>query len=272
MVEARRTKLKKTLVIAAFVLLCVLTVLFEIWDVSFTGDKTYDRLLNNLLPPFFGGIAVFLLVYSNGYKVFGKPQNLLFLIPCIIIAIDNFPFVAYFSDKMSLVHTNPLHFLLFTVYCLSVGLFEELIFRVIVFSILAERFSNDKKGFLKTYVLSSAIFGLVHLFNIFAGASVPATLLQVVYTTLTGGLFAFAFIQTKNVLFAAFIHALYNFCGLLFTSELGLGSGSIIDIPTAITMAVVCIITGGFVLYKVITYPKEEREDLYARLNIKLEK
>lgn len=272
MAGAKGYGIKKTLFIIAFVALCALMLVFEVIDIPFVRNKTYNRLLNNVLPPFLGGIAVCLLVCSGGYKVFGKPKNLLYLIPCLIIAIDNFPFAAYFADKMTLVYTKPLHFLLFILYCLSVGLFEELIFRVIIFSFLADLFSKDKKGFLKTFVLSSVIFGIVHLMNILSGASVPATLLQVVYTTLTGGLFAFAFIKTQNVLFAAFIHALYNFCGLLFTTDLGLGNGSVLDVPTVVTMAIVCVLTGIFVLYKVITYTDDEREELYAKLNVKSKK
>lgn len=68
------------------------------------------------------------------------------------------------------------------------------------------------------------------------------------------------------MLFCAITHAIYNFCGLLFTSTVGLGSGSVIDPPTGIMMAVIAVIVGVFVLYQVFTYSEVERVDLYQRL------
>jgi membrane protease YdiL (CAAX protease family) len=144
------------------------------------------------------------------------------------------------------------------------AIFEEIIFRGIVFSVLADRFSKNKKGFLKTYVISSVIFGLAHLFNGFSFG----TVLQVGYTVLTGGLFAFCLIMTKNILCCALVHGVYNFCGLLFDHVQGLGNGVVFDLGTVITMAVISVVVGIFVLYKVYHYPDEDRKDLYARLGI----
>ena len=93
-------------------------------------------------------------------------------------------------------------------------------------------------------------------------------MLQAGYSMLTGGLFAFVMIKTKIVLFPALIHAVYNFCGLLFTKEVGLGLGSILDLPTGIMMAVISVVVGAFVLYKVWKYPENERIELYNRLGV----
>ena len=81
----------------------------------------------------------------------------------------------------------------------------------------------------------------------------------------------FVFIKTKNVAFPAVIHALYNFCGLLFTSHIGLGAGSVIDVPTGIMMAIISVCIGIFVLYSVWKYPDSERIELYRRLGVKIE-
>jgi membrane protease YdiL (CAAX protease family) len=148
-----------------------------------------------------------------------------------------------------------------------IGLFEELIFRGVLFSVIAGYFSDDKKGLWKTFIISSLIFGGAHLFNLLYGAGIGATLLQAVYTTLTGGLFAFAFIKTKNILIPAFLHAVYNFCGLLF-SEQGLGLGAVLDFGTGVTMAIVGVVVGVFVLYALYKHPEKERKELYARLNV----
>ena len=249
-------------------LLCLITVLSELICLPITSDKTYNRLICNLLPPFFGGIAVILLCKLTDSKIFGKPQNLMYLIPCVIIAIDNFPFAAYFAGKMQLIYTRPIHFLLFGAYCLCVGVFEEIIFRYFLFSALASRFERNKRGLLKTFIITSLIFGEAHLLNILSGDGIATTFLQAGYCVLTGGLFAFVFIKTKNILCAAGIHAIYNFCGLLFTSNVGLGTGSVLDLPTIITMTVVCVVCGGFILFKLAKISDEEVLSLYRIIQI----
>ena len=153
---------------------------------------------------------------------------------------------------------------------MAVGAFEECVFRGVIFSLLAGVFPQNKKGFLLTYVLSSVVFGLTHIMN---GIS-----WQIGYTILTGGLFAFCLIKTKNVFCAAFVHGLYNFCGLLFEyynpelKTIGLGSGVVFDTGTVVTMIIVSVLVGVFILYKVITYSESERIDLYEKLGIKLKK
>jgi membrane protease YdiL (CAAX protease family) len=236
-------------------------------EIPFTGDAVYNRLLSLSIPLAIGGVVAFLIAKELGLSIFNKPQSLWVLIPAIIIALDNFPWLAYFSGKMQLIHAKPLHFTLFGMYCLLVGFFEEVLFRGVFFSVLAGIFERSHKGFLYTYLISSLAFGLIHLLNVFTSGG--AAILQAGYSILTGGLFGFVLIKTKNVLFPALIHGIYNFCGLVFTKELGLGLGSVIDLPSGIMMAVISLIIGVFVLYKVWKYPENERIELYKRLNVK---
>jgi membrane protease YdiL (CAAX protease family) len=221
----------------------------------------------SILQQTIGVIAVLMIVKTLGLKLFGRISGWLYILPCLIVAIDNFQFYAYFQGKMQFVQTQAVDVLLFAVYCTMIGLFEELIFRGVLFSVIAGYFSDDKKGLWKTFILSSLIFGGAHLFNLLYGAGIGATLLQAVYTTLTGGLFAFAFIKTKNILIPAFLHAVYNFCGLLF-SEQGLGLGAVLDFGTGVTMAIVGVVVGVFVLYSLYKHPEKEQKELYACLNV----
>ncbi len=264
----KNVKIKPKYVLIA--LLCAVMIAFELIpickQVVFTDDAVYNRLICLLIPLIAGGTAVYLIAGECGLKLFQKPQYLWVLLPAMVIALDNLPWLAYFAGKMELVHTTVWHFVLFALYCLAVGFFEEVLFRGVFFSLLAGIFEQTHKGFLYTYVLSSVAFGAVHLLNVFSSGA--GAVLQAGYSMLTGGLFAFLMIKTKNVLFPALIHAVYNFCGLLFTKEVGLGLGSIIDVPTGIMMAVVSVIVGVFVLYKVWKYPENERIELYNRLSV----
>ena len=265
--EAKAKIIRNHIELAIIVILCAFILVFDFIDISYSKDAFYNRMISKIVQQSCGVIAGILILVRLRVKLFGKPKKLLYLIPCMIIAVDNFQFCAYFSGKMQLVRTSLKDFTLFGAYCLSIGLFEEIVFRGIIFSTLAGFFGNTRKGFLTTYILSSCVFGVAHLFNGFS----LGTLLQVAYTILTGGLFAFCLIKTKNIFCCAFVHAIYNFCGLLFDVQ-GLGSGVVFDMGTTITMLIVSIIVGIFVLYKVFKYTDAERNELYDCLGVKEKK
>ena len=232
-----------------------------------TEDDAYNRLICRIFPLIAGCLAVYLISTESSIQLFKKPQNLWCLLPALAISINNFPWLAWAAGKMELIHTQPLHFLLFGAYCLLVGFFEEVLFRGIVFTLILSAFEKTQKGLLWTYVLSSVVFGLIHLLNVFQSGG--AAVLQAGYSILTGGLFAFVWMKTKNILFPSLIHAVYNFCGLLYTKEVGLGLGSVIDLPTGVMMAVIAVICGVFVLISVWKYDSDERKELYTRLGVK---
>ena len=249
--------------IALIVIFCALTIALDFLSVKYVNDPFRNKMISTIVQTVCGSIAAILLMLRLRIRLFGKAHGLLYLIPCIIVAIDNFQWSALIQGKMELVRTAPMDVILFAMNCFSVGLFEECIFRGIVISVLASVFPNNKKGFLLTFIFSSVIFGFAHLLNGFSW--------QVLYTMLTGAVFAFCLIKTKNIFLCAFIHGLYNFCGLLFDTQ-GLGGGVVFDLGTVLTMLFVSIIVGVFILVHTLRYTEEEREVLYARLAVKTEK
>ncbi len=255
--------------IGIIVVLCIAAFALDYVNVSFFDDAFKDRMAGDILQRGSGALAAVLLMKRANIRLFGKLQGWLYLLPCLIVAVDNFRFWAYFTaETQPTLYGGVWDYVLFALQCLSVGLFEECIFRGIIFAVLAACFPKDKKGFLKTYFLSSLVFGAAHLFNLFGGASPVAVVIQVGYTFLTGGLFGFCLIKTKNIFCCAFVHGLYNFCGLLF-SEQGLGTPLPLDFGTCLTMFIVSVLVGGFVLYKVVTYTDAERSCLYRKLGVK---
>ncbi len=263
----RRKRIYNAVEITLILLFCLATIILDFIAIPYSANILHNRFLSKIIQQACGSIAAILLMRRLNIRLFGKVTNVIYLLPCMLIAIDNFQFYAYFSGKMQLLHTSTCDVLLFIGYCLCTGLFEEFVFRGVLFSVLAGLFSKDKKGFITTYVVSSVIFGIAHLFNGFS----LATLLQVGYTVLTGGLFAFCLIKTKNIFCCALIHGVYNFCGLLFDKQ-GLGAGVVFDLGTAITMLIVSVGVGIFVLYKVFKFTETERIRLYARLGYTDEK
>ncbi len=265
--EAKVKRIWRGIELCVIFLLCALTLALDFFEIDYFQDDFYNGTIGKIIQQACGSVAAILLMRRLQIRLFGKITNWTYLIPCFIIAVDNFQFSAYFQGKMELIRTDVEDVLLFLVYCLFIGLFEELIFRGVLFSVFADLFSKDRKGFLMTYVVSSVVFGLSHLLNGFSGA----TILQVGYTTLTGGLFAFCLIKTKNIFCCAITHGVYNFCGLLFDVN-GLGTGVVFDVGTVVTMLIVSVLVGVFVLYEVWKYSETERIELYQRLGVKIAK
>lgn len=261
-----RKRIRNLIEIAVILIFCVLTLVLDYVKISYVDHELRNKYISKIIQQSCGAIAAILLMYRLGIQLFGKPQHLLYMIPCLIIAVDNFQFSSYFHGNMQLVHGEAVDILLFALYCLTVGLFEECIFRGVIFAVIAGLFSKDKKGLLWTYLFSSLVFGIAHIFN--------GNILQVGYTILTGGLFAFAMMKTKNIFCAALVHAVYNFGGLFFETadRFGLGNGVVFDTGTIVTMFVVCVLTGAFVVYSVWKYSREEQEELYKKLGISMKK
>ncbi len=260
----KRKSIGKWLWWAIIAVLCGVTLALDFMEIRILKEEFRNSALLKIIQQLSGSALAILLMRYLNIRLFEKPQNLLYLLPCLVIAVDNFQWSSFIAGNMQLVRTELVDVLLFTGKCLAVGLFEELIFRGVLFSVIAGFFTNDKKGFWKTYVVSSAIFAISHLFNGFSFG----TILQVGYTFLTGGLFAFCLLKTKNILCCALVHGIYNFCGTFYATQ-GLGAGVVFDIGTVITMAVVSVVIGVFVLYKVWKYSDEEREELYRRLGVR---
>ena len=266
----KRKRIQNGIQIALIVAFCISTLVLDVVCCRYFNDRLRKTLVCKLIQQLCGAMAAILFMLRLKIRLFGKPQKWLYLLPCLLIAIDNFQFGSYFNGRMELVYRKPTDIFLFGVYCLSVGLFEECIFRGVIFALLAGLLPKNKKGFLWCYLVSSLVFGLMHVLNGFSGAA----LLQAGYSILTGGLFAFCLVKTKNILCCAFVHGLYNFCGLLFgvynqsQCVIGLGGGVVFDRITIITMTVVSVFVGIFVLYKVFTYSDKERVELYQKLGI----
>ena len=251
-------------------LLGVVLLLITVFPLQFSADGIRKKWLETATRQLICVLIVVELLFFMRIRLFGRVRQIAFAIPCLLVAINNFPFISYFNGNMRFVRTETEDILCFTLYCISVGLFEEFVFRGVVFSALASLFPKDRTGLMKTFVISSVLFGVVHLSNLFGGAGLIPTLLQVVYTTLMGGVFAFVLIKTQNLFCCAFVHALYNFGGLLLDTpaRMGLGTGVVFDTGTIILTVILGICVATFIFYHLHKYPEAERSILYKRLGL----
>ena len=100
---------------------------------------------------------------------------------------------------------------LFVLSCLATGVFEELFFRFFVFNYLLKKL---KKNLLFSIIVTSALFALAHLTNLFLSS-------YDTYSVINQTLFAFSIgiflqvinIRTNSLVLVMFFHALINYWG-----------------------------------------------------------
>ena len=93
------------------------------------------------------------------------------------------------------------------------GFTEEGVCRVILMGVMMHLAQGRKNRLVLAVGMSSGIFGLLHLLNIFSGAPVVITLFQVLYATAIGLLFAAVYARTRNIIATMIIHSLIDASG-----------------------------------------------------------
>ena len=109
--------------------------------------------------------------------------------------------------------TFPMDLLGLVLFCGSVGLYEEALFRVLLLGGLLSRHGGSRSGLVASLLVSSALFGVAHV-----GASAaldPLTLAQMLLKTAQTGcvglLLGVVYLRTRSFLGVATLHALADF-------------------------------------------------------------
>ena len=99
----------------------------------------------------------------------------------------------------------------------AVGLCEELVFRGAAFNGLRTLWPEEKKAALRAALISSCVFGLIHLFS--PEPTWGETLLQVVFAFSAGVYLCGVFIFAGTLLIPVLLHSILNACAFLLLSD-----------------------------------------------------
>lgn len=249
------TKKTRNLIILGvlFAACAALVIVFEIPCLIVFKDETLGKLISSIVPrvAVTGFLCALLVIYGYGEILKFKRQNflknLLWCVPCFLVALANFPYSALANGSAVIVRTDLLW--LFIIKCLAIALMEELFFRAALVSVFSEIFEKKKYGVFLTVICSAAVFALTHLLNLFYGAGFGATALQVGYTFLIGCMLAVAFIYTKSVWLCVAVHTLFDIGGLIVGD---LGKGAFQDTVFWVLTAVCGVICAAHIIYTLI--------------------
>ncbi len=254
---------KKKQALLAGIIFCFCAMLaFEAWKMFAPADGGVETHLHSLITTVIGSALFLLLIiyssYSQVLKISIKdmPRHVAFALPCILVAVNNFPIIPFFSGKAYISGKGSEIFLYFLV-CVGTGLFEELVFRGYILMILLEKKRAGINGVFWAVVGSSALFGLIHLVNIFSGADPFATLLQVGYSFLVGGMCAIVMLRTGSVWYSVLLHAVYNFAGGVIPR---FGGGTIWDAPTVAITAILALSVAIYLVFALMNLDAEKTD------------
>lgn len=175
-----------------------------------------------------------------------KPQKLTLLIfPIIFLTLLN----GIFLDNIpSFSLTN---LFLLTIYCISIGFSEELSLRCVLLPLLSRFFNNSRKAKIKAILISSLIFGLLHLIKFDKG--IYGEVSQLFFATFIGVMFGALLVVTKRVYPLIIIHAIVDFVAKL--DSIGLPIKSTVYNPMDLESAIIsslltlpCLIYGLFLI------------------------
>lgn len=257
----RKNKLR--IIVAIFFVAVMLIAEMLAPNISQAVDN--GEWVSAMISRFCGGAVCLLLIssfFSSKFFAFDlSPKKLLIFIPCMLIAINNFPFVTVLSGEAH-VGKDPVKILLYALLCISVGFFEEMAFRGCIFSFVLQRRGNKVVDVFWSIVISSAIFGGVHIVNMFMGADPGATLLQIGYSFLIGGMCSIMLVKTHNIWLCVILHAVYNFAGGVVPN---CGDGIIWTLPEIILTAVVAVGVAIYVIYTLLKIQPHEVDGVFKK-------
>ena len=214
MEEKKSLRLKHSLASKGYAGPVIIGVLSQFFIISLLSG-----MISDFLPAFFSEYYIVELVLSilaliafklwfrpeyKGSAAFGNWDNKLIAAILLVCVVDILSIAA--TGEFSWENFN----LKTLIMAVAIGFNEETFFRIIPIALMC-RNKNSQENIKKIIIISSVVFGLMHLPNMFMGATVGVTLLQVVASTCSGLFYGAMFMYTGSFIPCVAAHAIHDF-------------------------------------------------------------
>lgn len=249
--------LKYTIAIILVILAVTGFILFEVVKLKMVQDDTMNSMLGRSIYYFLIATVFIWLQYILSNSPYMSIKSLtgktaLWCLPCLLVILANFPFGALIKGQVTI--NRPDLIWLYIIYVIGISLVEEIVFRGVLLFLLLDIFKNHNLKYFLSALISSAVFALFHLTNIFAGMDIGSVLLQSVYTFLIGGMLSVVAIKTKNIWMGVIIHAAFDFGGLMTTT---IATGDPWDVVFWILTISCGILCAGHIIYSLFNMERK---------------
>jgi len=194
-----------------------LYLLFESIGLETVDAKLVDTTISNIIIVI---VSVFLIKKNNLFAAAGLSftkvkDSYLFL---LLLGYAYFSIEYHIVSKINTEDLLTFTVFLFLVKSITVGFFEEIVFRGLIQGKFLYGYKNDEYGIYKSVFFTALLFGLGHGINIFdPHYTTKGVFTQMYYATCIGAFFGALLLRTKNVYPIIFVHFLVSFCALLGT-------------------------------------------------------
>lgn len=192
-------------------------------------------------------VLAVMLMFGNSYVFKEKRRGFFESVklgwPMLIIALFNL-IASIIAIKGKTFDSNALINLV--VFSFAIGCAEEFLCRGWLLNEFTERYKNDKKQIIASILLSSLIFGIMHISNIWnTNQGLFMTIMQILEATACGFLLGSIYYKTKNIWSVVFIHAFWDFAiflrelPMIRDCETGVLSVEVMTVETLSTIAII---------------------------------
>ena len=184
---------------AISILLIVIYILTNSFCMQNFGETDYRSVIVN----FTLSLVVILFIVKNklgeyyGLSKIPKLKDFLYFVPLLILMSVNLWGGVQIKNTSSEIT-------FYILFMICVGFLEEIIFRGFLFKMMAKDNVNT------AIIVSSVTFGIGHIINLFNGAALIPTLIQVCYAVAGGYLFVIIFQKGKSLWPCIIAHASIN--------------------------------------------------------------
>lgn len=227
------SKLKTFLLCCVFAAVFILSMHLAGFALDFITEQPDDNgniYMPQLQTEIFGIAAALIIMKITGklgvLKERGKGILIGLFVGLYMICLSFFALFGNLVSLSVLSGTMPKlrpasHIITFAVCMLSVGIAEEFMFRGVIQNCLMDRFGRDtKKNTFISLFLSAAIFGLIHLSNVFSGVTFKGALIQAIAVIGAGFYMGAIYVRCGNIWVNVLLHAFLDFAGLSATGIL----------------------------------------------------
>lgn len=228
----------------------------------YTGLQTAHYLTIILEQGLVGCLAFWLLARFNWLDTAGftapKQWKALWLgWPLLLFTLINI------DEGIVIDTSNPVLIVLHLLTALSTGWVEEVLFRGVVVTTLLQKWGQTRKGIYLSVLVSSALFGVVHLTNFLVGRyPLLNNLTQITFALFFGVMFAACLLRNRTIWPMIILHAAVDWAGTLREISVGGGLRLVTPLITAENAIVSILITLPLFIYGLFILRKVEPASL----------
>ena len=184
-------------------LFCILLIVIYVVSNSYCMQNFGLTDYRSVIVNFILSLLIVIFIVKNklgeyyGLTKFPNPKKFLYFIPLLmIVSVNLWNGININNSILEIIYY------IFSMIC--IGFLEEIIFRGFLFKMM------EKDNVNSAIIITSLTFGIGHIINLFNGADLIPTLMQICYATSAGYLFVTIFQKSKSLWPCIITHILIN--------------------------------------------------------------